>query len=107
MLDNETLIEERLADARGIAWDTCHKIYLLMDEKQVEQMREYNYDSIITSDQATPKIMLEYIRRWWSDSCGLRFVESIRTDHDTPNLGFKRHECATVFETLIPQFDEE
>ena len=107
MLTNETLIEERLADARGIAWDTCHKIYLLMDDEQVEQMREYGYDTLITAEQATPEVMLEYIHGWWSDSCGLRFIEATSTDPNTPNLGFKRHKYATTFESLIPQFDEE
>jgi hypothetical protein len=107
MLTNETLIEERLADARAIAWDTCHKIYLLMDDEQVEQMREYDYDPLITAEQATPEIMFRWLEKWWAESCSLRFIEAVSTDNDTPNLGFKRHECATVFETLIPQFDEE
>ena len=103
MLENETLIEERLATARGIAWDTCHKIYLLMDDEQVEEMRECGYDRLITADQATPEIMFDYLRVWWNQSCSLRFIEAVSTDNDTPDFGFKRHETATIFETLIAQ----
>jgi len=32
---NERLLEI-LPDIKAITWDTCHKIYLLMDEEQVE-----------------------------------------------------------------------
>lgn len=100
MLTNETLIEERLADARGIAWDTCHKIYLLMDDEQVSLMRGYGYDTLITVDdnQATPEIMFRWLEKWWSESCSLRFIDAVSTNTTDPNQGF---------ESLIPQFDEE
>jgi hypothetical protein len=34
---NERLLEI-LPDIKAIAWDTCHKIYVLMDDKRVELM---------------------------------------------------------------------
>ena len=100
MLTNETLIEERLADARGIAWDTCHKIYLLMDDEQVEDMRDLGYDTLITvnDNQATPEIMFRWLEKWWASSCSLRFIEAVSSNPTDPNQGF---------ESLIPQFDEE
>jgi hypothetical protein len=98
MLTNETLIEERLATARGIAWDTCHKIYVLMDDEQVEDMRDLDYNPIITADQATPEIMFRWLEKWWAESCSLRFIDAVSSNPTDPNQGF---------ESLISQFDEE
>ena len=91
-------VKERVADAKAIAWDNCHKIYLLMDDEQVEKMRGYGYDPLITSDEATPKQMISLLEKWFDDSCGLRFISAVNTNHDDPNLGF---------ESLIGQFEDE
>jgi len=75
-------------DAKGIAFDTCHKIYVLMDEEQVEQMREYEYDLIITSEEQTPSQMLDTLREWFEKSCPLKFIQAVETNHADPNAGF-------------------
>ena len=93
-----TLVEERVSEAKAIAWDTCHKIYLLMDDEQVALMREYRYDNLITSADATPEEMLETLKEWYDESCFLRFIDAVSTHETDPNLGF---------ETLIGQFDGE
>jgi hypothetical protein len=88
-------------DAKGIAFDTCHKIYVLMDTEQVEQMREYEYELIHTSEEMTPSQMLATLKEWFEKSCPLRFIQSVATVPDgNPNSGF---------ETLIEQgaSDEE
>ena len=94
------LVKERLVDAKAIAWDTCHKIYVLMDDEQVELMRGYEYDPLITKEQATPEEMFATLQEWYEDSCGLRFIDAVSTNHENPNAGF---------ETLIGQgdFDED
>ena len=80
--------------AKGIAWDTCHKIYLLMDDQQIEKMREYGYgdendpDSLITKEQMTTDQMLEIVKTWFDKSCGLRFIEAVSTNEEDPNAGF-------------------
>jgi hypothetical protein len=74
-------------DAKGIAFDTCHKIYVLMDDQQVAQMREYEYDEIITSDEQTPNQMLDTLKVWFEKSCPLRFIQAVET-HEDPNAGF-------------------
>jgi hypothetical protein len=33
--------------------------------------------------------MLTKIRHWWEDSCSLRFIQSVATNHDDPNAGFR------------------
>ena len=83
-----------LTSAKAIAFDTCHKIYILLDDEQVEQMREYDYDIIITKEQMSEDEMLITLKKWYGDSCSLRFVQSVETNHEDPNLGF---------DSLIPQ----
>jgi hypothetical protein len=88
-------VEAALQDARGIAFDTCHKIYILMDEAQVQQMELYGYDPLITKDRMGSAEMLTMLRAWYDTSCGLRFINSVRTVSGNPNDGY---------DALIPQF---
>ena len=90
------LVRERIPEAKAIAWDTCHKIYLLLDDEQVEVMRGYGYDPLITSEEATPDEMMRILEAWYDDSCSLRFINAVRTNHENPNAGF---------EQLIEQFE--
>jgi hypothetical protein len=83
------LVKERVVDAKAIAWDTCHKIYVLMDDEQVELMRGYEYDPLITKEQATPEEMFATLQEWYEDSCGLRFIQAVNTHPVDPNLGFE------------------
>lgn len=117
----ETKIKEALSSAKAITWDGCHKIYLAMDDHQVELFLEYGYDPIILVNdldnvvQLRPELFLKYgydpiilvndidkayetLCGWYDDSCGLRFVQSVKTVIGDPNSGFVR---------LIPQCDED
>jgi hypothetical protein len=89
-----TLVYEKMEDAKGIAFDTCHKIYVLMDDAQVALMREYEYDPLYTKDEMSAGEMFETIKHWYAESCGLKFVEAVSTVDGDPNEGF---------ETLIEQ----
>jgi hypothetical protein len=95
---NFDLVRERVGGAKAIAWDTCHKIYLLMDDEQVETMRGYGYDPLITNKESTPEEMLTTLKEWYSSSCGLRFIQAVKTNHIDPNAGF---------ESLIGQGEDE
>jgi len=75
-------------NAKGIAFDTCHKIYVLLDDEQVQQMREYEYDLIHTSEEMTPSQMLATLKEWFEKSCSLRFIEAVETNHEDANAGF-------------------
>ena len=75
-------INTGLIGAKGIAWDGCHKIYILMDDKAWDTQRMYGYDQntegggsrlFLVSDVNAAK-MLE---SWWHYSCGLRFISAI------------------------------
>jgi len=89
-MNNLELIKERVSEAKAIAWDTCHKIYVLMDDEQVELMREYQYDPLITNVEATPEEMLATLEEWFEDSCGLKFIQAVSTNHENPNDGFEQ-----------------
>jgi hypothetical protein len=91
-------VEEVIGEARGIAWDTCHKIYVLMDDEQMALMATYGYDPLISADEMSADKMLETIKEWFDESCGLRFVDAVHTNPKDPNEGFI---------TLIGQFDDE
>jgi hypothetical protein len=97
-MKNPDLVYDRINNARGIAWDTCHKIYLLMDREQVELMREYGYEQLITTDQMSADEMFEMVEDWYENSCSLRFIQAISTNHIDPNAGFER---------LVDQFEDD
>ena len=97
MAANWGKVEVAVEMAKGIAFDTCHKIYVLMDDKQMEQMEEYGYDPLIPSSSMTPEQMLATIQQWYANSCMLRFVDAVRTVEGDPNEGFT---------SLIPQCAE-
>lgn len=85
------LVLDRVQNAKGIAWDTCHKIYVLMDESEVAKMREYGYDPLITSDEMSADEMYRTVVDWYDQSCGLRFISAVSHPAN--------------FEQLIEQFE--
>ena len=94
---NAGLIKGRLSEAEAIAWDTCHKIYILMDSEQVELMRGYGYDPLITNEEMNPDDMFDKVKEWYESSCSLRFIQAVSTNDIDPNLGF---------ESLVSQFED-
>lgn len=81
-------VGETLSDAKGIAFDGCHKIYILMDDDQMAEMKLIGYDPLLSAEDHTTSEMLETIQDWYEDSCSLRFVQAIHTNHEDPNAGF-------------------
>ena len=93
-------VEEYVQIAQGISFDGCHKIYVLMDDQQVEQSMEWGYgeDGSFLAIDLNPEEMLAILKNWYENSCGLRFIEAVTTNREDPNAGF---------ETLIPQGFED
>ena len=81
-------ILEYTQEAKGIAFDTCHKIYILMDDEQMNLMKEYEYDPLISSDEMDPEEMANTVLSWYEDSCGLRFISAVHTNKENPNDGY-------------------
>lgn len=90
MTDNPwQAVEDSLYHAKGITFDTCHKIYLIMSDEQMSQMKEYGYSIWKVESEATA---LDILENWYSNSCSLRFIESVGGTANDP-----------TFESLIPQ----
>jgi hypothetical protein len=81
-------VGKTLEDAKGIAFDGCHKIYILMDDEQMSEMKLIGYDPLLSAEDCTTSEMLDTVRDWYEDSCGLRFVQAVHTNHEDPNAGF-------------------
>lgn len=81
--------------AHLVAWDTCHKIYLAMDEAQAEWFKNNPGYEVVGG---TTSEMFDTVLRWFYQSCGLRFVQSVKTVDGDPNEGFV---------SLVDQFIEE
>jgi hypothetical protein len=77
-------VEDALSDAHLIAWDTCHKIYVALDETEAWWFRA-NYDNIV---EGPADVLLTTLREWYDESCGLRFIQGVRRDAVNPNAGF-------------------
>jgi hypothetical protein len=96
-------VAEALTEAKAIAFDGCHKIYVLQDHAQVDLMLGYGYgydegSHLVHSIGSSPEDMLATLQDWYRDSCGLRFIQAVETKLDDPNEGFSN---------LIPQGYEE
>ena len=87
------VVEYTIADSKGIAFDGCHKIYVLMDYEQMHQMAGYGYgedgSSLVYSLQMSEDEMFATVKRWYEDSCALKFVQSVTTVLDNPNEGYE------------------
>lgn len=80
------IIRSVLNGTTAITFDGCHKIYLVLDEEQREQMVGWGYDMIDVEDADEA---LETLQDWYEDSsCGLHFIQSVRTVPGDPNKGF-------------------
>ena len=87
------VVEDAVAYSKGIGFDGCHKIYVLMDNEQMHQMAGYGYgedgSSLVYSSQMSADEMFATVKRWYEDSCALKFVQSVTTVLDNPNEGFE------------------
>lgn len=90
----EVVLKDALRTAKGIAWDGCHKIYVLMDETEYQLTKSYGYDQgdsrlkRVTNTPAGIQTAYETVKSWFDDSCGLRFINAVKTVHGDPNKGF-------------------
>lgn len=93
-------VDDHANRALAIAWDGCHKIYLLMDETQVMEMRRRRYgkdnDGSALVTGTSKKEMRSLVHLWYEASCGLRFIHAVATSGG---------DCVDDFTTLISQED--
>jgi hypothetical protein len=87
-------VENAVKDAKLVAFDGCHKIYVAMDSKSAKELKGGGY-VVLKGD---PRTMLKAVIKWYKESCGLRFVQGMSHNSYDPNLGFVN---------LIPQFERD
>lgn len=103
----EGVVMPALQGAVAVAWDTCHKVYVLKDDEQLRVTRELGYPLIVERATESPaedadEALLETIKDWFSRSCPLRFVQAVATGIDgDPNDGFE-----TLIEQAHPAFED-
>ena len=85
-------VEEAVRNSVLLAWDGCHKIYVVMDEHSARWF-SHEYRNTAQGDFDT---MMNTLHDWWDESCELRFIQSMS------NGG---NDCDD-FDDLIPQFAE-
>jgi hypothetical protein len=102
-------VREYTDEAKGIAFDTCHKIYVLMDDEQVALQRSYGYgendEGLFTSDEMTGDEMKKQVISWYQQSCGLRFISAVSTNPKFGDNGW--FEIISQFEGLDDDWDDE
>jgi hypothetical protein len=70
-------LREKVNSCKGIAWDNCHKIYILMTDEEVEKMRGYGYTSLILASDLTPNLLYSVVLHWYKIACPLKFIEAV------------------------------
>lgn len=93
-------VKREVEYAKCISFDGCHKIYLAMDDTQAQWFKE-NYNGEECDDmtfEGTAEEMFELLKKWYENSCSLKFIQSVTTNEADPNEGF---------ESLIPQCAED
>ena len=87
-------VENAVKNAKLVAFDGCHKIYVAMDSHSAKELKGGGYTVL----KDNPSTMLKAVIKWYKESCGLRFVQSMSHNNVNPNLGFV---------DLIPQFERD
>ena len=103
MIDTFELLEYT-KQAKGIAFDTCHKIYILMDDEQMNLMKTYSYDPLISSEDMDAEEMANTVLSWYKESCGLKFIQAVSTTTN-PNDGYV--DVVAQFEDNEDEEDDE
>ena len=63
-------INDKIVKGDSLAYDGCHKIYILQDEKDTTEAKEYGYNIYD----------LDMIKEIYEKSCPLRFIENWKLD---------------------------
>ena len=75
--EERVALRKYLLTAKEIGWDASHKIYVVMEDDQVQLMRDYGYQAIFTSEEMTPKQMSTTITKWFAESSERRSIEAV------------------------------
>jgi hypothetical protein len=77
-------VAEALDNAKLVAWDTCHKIYVALDDREAR----WYIDNEWTAFTGPPEAMLDQLEKWYHASCSLVFVDATKWDEENQNSKF-------------------
>jgi len=95
-----TKVQEAVEKSVAIAWDGCHKIYILADLDQAQRFHELGYgegESEIHGTEDLGDEAFPMVSDWWEQSCFLRFISLVSTDQGG----------GTDWTDLVEQFEDE
>lgn len=87
------LLRTLMPDVKAMAFDGCHRMYLLLDDEQVATTAGYGYGEdgshlvMVEQTDEGREAAIDTLADWWVKSCGLRFINAVRTAPN-PNDGF-------------------
>jgi hypothetical protein len=102
-------VREACNSAHLVAFDGCHKIYLAMDETQAQWFRDH-YNGTSCDDRnftGSAEEMYELVVKWYEESCPLRFINSVETNEENPNLGYTNLVPQGAEDEDYSEFDDE
>ena len=93
-MDNKfrALVAEATDHAKLVAWDTCHKIYVAMDDTEARWYMDHadrGYQCFV----GTPDAMLEQVCEWYKKAnadCGLQYIDATSWSDEDQNTKFHR-----------------
>jgi len=92
-----SIVAEATDHAKLVAWDTCHKIYVALDDEEARWYVEQEFECFIGS----PDAMLDKVCEWYKeahDNCGLQYVDATSTSETSTES-----EHFSEFHRIIPQ----
>jgi len=101
-MDNKfrSLVAEATDHAKLVAWDTCRKIYVALDDAEARWYVEHadrGYQCFIGSPEAMLDKVCEWYKEAWSN-CGLQYVDATSTSENSTES-----EHFSDFHRIIPQ----
>ena len=73
-------LEDIINECHSVAWEGCHKIYILMDTYQTELVNSYDYEYVVKMSESNPYDLFELVREWYEKSCYLKFIDVVYTE---------------------------
>lgn len=101
VIDKIGEIEEAITGSDSIAFDGCHKIYIMKDKTGTQQMQEYEYEHVVPIENVGSAVAT--VLGWYNDSCGLKFINLV-TDAGKENEDY--HNVIGQFELDEDEDDE-
>jgi hypothetical protein len=95
-----SIVAEATDHAKLVAWDSCHKIYVALDDAEARWYVDHadrGYQCFV----GTPDAMLEQVCQWYKQAdadCGMQFIDATSTSQNSTET-----EHYSEFRSVIPQ----